>query len=123
MVLPLKDTKMEKIIAFWRDFFCIDSNITVTFTHFQAEDVTALYSEDDEGNVHISIDYSQVDNWEEVFLHEILENNFELVYPPAGEMPDDLIFKIEQKKEDFFDEVAGIYKVFRKEAKNNNIEK
>ena len=114
---------MKEIIAFWRNFFCIDSNIVVTFTHFQAEDVTALYSEDDEGNVHISIDDTQFDNWEEVFLHEILENNFELVYPPAGEMPDDLIFKIEQTKEDFFDEVAGIYKLFRKGDTNINLKK
>ena len=107
---------INKIILFWKEFFDIEENIIVQFQKIkEKENAVGLYENNPEIDfINIIIDPSVKSEWEKTALHELIENNPDLIVSIPANLPEEYILKLEQAREDYMDTVADILISFRK---------
>ena len=105
---------INKIILFWKEFFDIEENIIVQFQKIkEKENAVGLYENNPEIDfINIIIDPSV--DCEKTFLHELIENNPDLIISIPANLPEEYILKLEKAREDYMDIVAEILISFRK---------
>ncbi len=113
---------INKIILFWKKFFDIEERIIVEFQKIvEKENAVGLYENSPEVDfIDITIDPSVKAEWEKTFLHELVENNPDLIFSVSANIPKEYILKLEQAREDYIDTVAEILISFRKNEKKTN---
>ena len=107
---------INKIILFWKKFFDIEENIIVEFQRIvEKENAVGMYEDNpDVDFIDIIIDPSVKSEWEKTSLHELIENNPDLIVSIPASLPEEYILKLEQAREDYMDTVAEILISFRK---------
>ena len=107
---------INKIILFWKKFFDIEENIIVEFQRIvEKENAVGMYEDNpDVDFIDIIIDPSVKSEWEKTALHELIENNPDLIVSIPASLPEEYILKLEQAREDYMDTVAEILISFRK---------
>jgi len=117
--------KTNNIIAFWRNFFDIEENIIVEFQKIvEKENAVGIYEENpDVDFIDIIIDPSVEKEWEKTFVHELVANNPDLIFPASASLPKKYILKLERAREIYMDKVAEILISFRKNDKKRSLEK
>jgi len=105
---------INKIILFWKKFFDIEEKIIIQFQPIvEKENAVGLYEDNpDVDFINIIIDPSV--DCEKTFLHELVENNPDLIVSIPASLPEEYILKLEQAREDYMDTVAEILISFRK---------